>query len=235
MPRAKKTWTQLLADIRLILGETTAAGSAWTDALLQLLWNHAMDLRFGQMADVQEDWLTAPITLNLVANQAAYALPAGSNSVKRVVRVYTEGGKTYRIPVPRFEPWMDSEVSSGDANTAASYRPTYRMRGGNLVLDPAPGFALTGGLEVETEPFPDHFSGGSDTLPDSYPDILQSLLIWDTACSAITVEGSLGEDSDGGFVNHLLARRAELEQQFVKIIEKRQQTPTRTRAYSLGA
>lgn len=235
MPRAKETWTNLLAQIRLILGETTAASSQWTDALLLLLWNHSSDLRFGQMADVQEDWFTDPISINLVANQAAYALAAGSNSVKRVLRVITTGGVTRKIPIRRDENWIDVEVSSGDPNVSETYLPSYRLRGGNLVLNPAPGFALTGGIEVETDPFPAHFTTGTDTLPASYPDILQTLLVWDTACAAIRVEGSLGEDGDGGYMNHLLAQRAELEQQFVKFIEKRQQTPMRTRAFGYGA
>lgn len=235
MPRAKETWTNLLAQIRLLLGETTAASSAWTDALLLLLWNHSMDLRFGQMADVQEDWFTDPINISLVANQASYTLEAGSNSVKRVLRVRTEGGITTKVPLRRDERWMDGEVSSGASNTSSEYLPSYRLQGGNLILNPAPAFAESNGIQVETEPFPAHFTTGSDTLPASYPDLLQTLLVWDTACAAIRVEASLGEDSEGGFINHLLAQRAELEQQFVKFIEKRQQTPTRTRPMSYGA
>jgi hypothetical protein len=235
MPRAKKTWTNLLVDIRLLLGETTAANSAWSDALLLLLWNVQIDLRSGQLADVQEDWLSSTISLSLVANQAAYALPAGSNSVKRVLRVVTEGGVTRKIPVPRFEPWMDEEISSGATNSATGYAPTYRLLGGNLILSPAPGFSLASGIEVETEPFIDHFTGGSDALPASYPDILETLLKVDTAVAAIRIEGSLGEDSEGGYINHLLGMRAELEQQFLKFIEKRQQSLTFTRRVSFGA
>lgn len=234
MARTKKTWTALLADVRAIYGETTASASAFTDAQILLVWNHAMDLRLAQMSDVAEDWLTETVAISLVANQAAYPLPAGSNSVKSVSRILVLGATTRRIPLVRNDRWIDGETTAGASTAETTYVPTWRLQGDDLRLDPAPSFSLANAIEVETEPFPSHFTAGSDALPAVYPDVLQTLLIYDTVVGLMRIEGTIGAATDAGVENHLLATRAELARAFLSVIERRQQAPVFTRPYVIG-
>ena len=219
--------------MRTVLGEDTAADSTWSDAELLTYANTALDLRYAEMFDAQEGWLTTAITVNVVAGTASYAIAAGANAVRRVSRVIVSGGTTTKIPLNRDEKWHDTETTAGGSNTATDWVPTYRLVGANIAFDPVPAFSQTGGIEIETDPFPARLVDVNSTLRDADPDILEALLVYDVAWLAMASEGSVGK-AEEGFDNHILGVRAQLERAFRSVIEKRDQGIVRTRPVRRG-
>lgn len=232
MARAKRQWSALRTEIGSLIGETIGTGSAWSDATALAVWNAKLDLRMAQMADADEDWLTERVVYNLAAGTASYALTAGSNDVKRVLRIRTADGMRLETPLERADRWSESAVTTGATNAPDYYLPTYRLQGGNLILDPAPSFSETGGLEVETEPYVARFAADSATLPAHFPDIMETLLVWDTAEALIDIEAAKAVDGD--FSNPLAVQTAHLARVFMDAIVKRQKTPIRSRRMDLG-
>jgi hypothetical protein len=217
----------MLAELRLILHEDTAADSFWTDAELLAYFNQAMDLRVMEMADAHEGWMTDPYTADLVAGQVNYTLPEGAGRVKRVLIVVTSGSTTREYPLRRNQRW--SQAATTTNTSGLDCLPTYRLMGEMLYLDPPYGKAVTGGLKIEVEAAPARLTAGSSTLAQRFPDVAESLLIYDTALIALAVEGSQGELPDG-YVHHIRTVRAEYERKWKEYIESR----TMGRSFSPG-
>lgn len=187
MPRARRDWTTLLAEIRQLLRETTAADSYWSDADLLDYFNQAYDLRCMWLMDQHEGWLTERWKTDLVANQKVYTLPEGVDRIKRVLFRFT-GGTTYEVPLTRAERWSDPTYEEAVNTTANGGVPTYRTLGKLLYIEPPSAEARTDGLVIELEALPTRFTGGGDKIDLALPSVLETLLVYDVWDIALGVE-----------------------------------------------
>ncbi|MGH9557006.1 MAG: hypothetical protein ACRD2Y_14400 [Terriglobales bacterium] len=221
--------------MRVLLRETTAAASFWSDATLLLLWNANMDRRTMQLATLDEGWITDQKTTALVANQREYPVPEGTGRVKRISLKYTQGATTYEIPLERQEYWIDPVThTTSSPGSIDGYRPTYQLQANLIILEPAPGFALSASLMIDSEDMPDRFATDADKLALRFPDVMETLLIYDTVVSAWAIEhsqGNLPED----YTNHIRGFRDELEGIFLDFCSDRTEGLVRGRPYRLGA
>lgn len=222
MPRSRRTWATIRDnDIRVLLRETVAAESFWTDAQLLVLFNSAMDRRAVQLGILDEGWITSQHYSSLVANQREYALPEGAGRVKRVSLKWTEGSVTYEIPLDRNDRWGQAAIHvTGSPGSINSYRPTYQLQSNLILLEPAPGFNLAGALMIDLESAPTRLSSDTDKLDLAFPDVIETLLVYDTVILALAIEHSQG-DTPSGYLNHLRSFRDELEKEFVEYCSDR--------------
>ena len=183
MPRARRDWTSMLADIRALLTETTS-NAGWSDTLLLQLFNECMDERVMDLAEQHEGWVTDRFPVNIVADQKEYALPEGTGRVKRIL---LSGGTTYEVPLIRDERWSKAMSSTGST-------PTARLVGELIFLEPPPTEARTNGLIIEVESAPARLSAGGSKLDLRFPDALETLLILDTVVAAFEVEEAQGDE-----------------------------------------
>jgi hypothetical protein len=234
MPRARREWSVLRDEVRLLLRETDATNSYWSNALLLNLANSAIDLRVMQLAAIDEGWVTDEATpLDLVSGTKTVTLPEGAGRVKRVVLVWTEGGHTYEVPLIREENWSTPVVHGVGSSSVAGYRPTYRLVGNLLVLEPAPKFSLTGAIRLDLESAPARLSADNSKLDLRFPDVMETLIIYDTALLALAVEqsqGNLPED----YVNHLRGFQTTYEAAFLEYATDRTEGRVFGRGYALG-
>jgi hypothetical protein len=200
-----------------------------------VLFNSAMDRRVMQLATLDEGWVTDQRLAALVANQREYPLPEGTGRVKRVSLKWTEGSHTFEVPLERREYWNDAVVhTAGVPSTINMYRPTYQLQGNLIVLEPAPGFALADGLMIDTEDAPARLAADSDKLDLRFPDVMETLLIYDTVVLALAIEHSQGNLPEN-YVNHIRSFRDELEAIFLDYCSDRTEGMVRGRPFRLGA
>lgn len=219
-PRTARQWSVLRAEVRQILRETSSTNSFWSDALLLILWNQQYDLRIMELANQHEGWITECYHADIVAGQREYSMPAGLiTRVKRVNRVYPLGGNNvYVVPLTRFERF--SEPLFDNPSSGVDSTPTYRFLNELLILEPTPGQSVTGGLRLDVENAPAHFSLDTDTLPAQFPDLMETMLVYDTAQAALAVEGSQGNLPEA-YVDHILRLRQEYAARFFELTSER--------------
>ncbi len=235
MARARRDWSAMLVEIRLILREETAADSFWDDALLLNCFNECMDLRVMELAEAHEGWITDTFQADIVAGQADYALIEGADRVKRVQRVYTEGSRTFKVPLTRFERWGESTYNDSSALQGNSAAPTYRVLGNLIRLEPTPTESEVNGLEIDVEFLPDRLVNTTDKLSDRFPTAMETLLIFDTVVLAMSIEAAKDPEA-GNFrpSSMLLDRRNEYAGRFIEFTAVRTFGRTFTQGFDLG-
>jgi hypothetical protein len=235
MARARRTWTTMLAEIRRLLREDTAATSYWTDAQLLDMFNQSIDLRYMQLANTVEGWVVESASIDLTLGENEYAIPEGTGRPRRVMLVKTESGVTREIPLRRDE-LLDTEAVLRTSPTYSydTWRPTYKLVAENVVLSSTAPQAVTGGLKIEYDAAPARLDDGADKLPLSFPDTAETVLIYDTVALALASEvtqSALGEAYTAG----LLRMQAALEGQWLLYIEGRlDAAPTSGRGNDYG-
>lgn len=219
MARARSTWANIKPRIYRLLREDEST-SWWEPALLLDLFNDRLDLWTLRLADLDEGWITEVFHTDLVADQEHYTIPASADRVKRVQLRSVDGGHETLIPLTRSEKWSAPTHHTSGGGIAVGYRPTYRLVGELIELNPRPTENRTGGLQIDMEALPDRLTADGDTLPAKYPISLETLLIYDTAVAALAVEGSQGNLGEG-YRNHLAAIRDETAQSFLSVAAQR--------------
>ena len=207
--------------------------SFWSDELLQDIWNRSMDKRVMELAEQHEGWVTTTFKTDLVAGQAEYTLPEGAGRVKRVLRVITEGDVTHTSPLIRAERWAMPTRSSTSSTVGRSTLPTYRLVGQLILLEPTPQESETDGLQIDLEFSPDRFDEDTDKLDQRFPDVMEALLVYDTAVEALAIEGSQG-NLPQGYVDHLIRERNEYAANFFDFTAVRSYGRVFSQAYYLG-
>lgn len=235
MARARRTWTTMLAEIRRLLRETTASSSFWSDALLLDLFNQAIDLRVMDLAEAHEGWVTEITETNTVADQSEYTLPEGTGRVKRILLVFNPGtNNEYSVPLTRAERWSRPVAAKSNQFGDGGSIGSYRLVGELLYIEPAPGNSIVNGLRIESEIAPARLTAGSDKLDLAFPDVMETMLIYDTACAALAIEEAQGEAPAGRRTNDLTTLRDRYEVRFMSYIETRSYGRTFSEAYHLG-
>lgn len=236
MSRARRAWSTLRdSHIRVLLRETTAATSFWSDAQLLAMFNDSLDRRVMQLATLDEGWVTDQKTTGLVANQREYTAPEGTGRVKRVSLKYTLGANTIEMPLARREYWSDPVVhTTGSPATIEGYRPTYQLQGNLVILEPAPGFTLAGALLIDVEDAPSRIAADADKIDLRFPDVMETLLVYDTVILALAMEHSMGNLPED-YVNQIKEFRDSMEGIFLDYCSDRTEGLVCGRPFRLGA
>lgn len=234
MARARRDWQTQRAELRRLLRETTAANSYWDDTDLLDYYNQAIDLRTIDLAQANEGWVTDPVQTDIIANQAEYLLPEGTGRVKRVLRVFNPGtNNEVKVPLTRFERWSyPTPKYSGIGDSR--HTPTYRLVGDLLYLEPPPTTSETNGLLLEIDVAPARISLDTDKLDQRFPDIMETLLIYDAWDLALGVELSMGSDVNQATIDRLSRFHQKYEARFLDYIETRSFGRVFSLPYSLG-
>ena len=231
--RTRETWATLRARIRRLLRETTGATSWWSDALLLDLYNDALDMRFMDLVSEDEGWAVEEYTANIVAGQREYTLPEGGMHVRRVALVNTSGGITIENLLEHDEKRFDS-VSHGSSVLGSSlYKPTYRLQGELLILEPEPTTSVTGGLKLEIEAPNTKLTGDSSTIDHRFPIVAETMCVYDAVMAAFAIENSQGV-VDEKYVQNIGTVQAKWEFRWKQHIARRQTSPMTTRPFYLG-
>lgn len=234
MPRTRRAWSAIRTDIRTLLRETDSAASFWTNAELLLYFNACIDNRVQQLAVLDEGWVTDQWTADLVANQREYPVPEGAGRIKRVSLKFTLGASTIEIPLDRDEKWARAVVhTTGVPGSIEQYRPTYQLQGNLIILEPAPGFALNEALMIDLESAPARLSADGDMLDYRFPDVMETLLIYDTAVMALDVEHAQGNTPEG-YINHIRSFRDKYENVFLEYCSDRTEGRVIGQRFRLG-
>lgn len=177
------------------------------------LFNAQIDLRVMQLAIKDEGWITDEFVTGLVSGQREYTLPEGAGRVKQVVLTYTLGGRVFERTLDRNDQWTGTVVHGVGPNGVVGYLPTYRLKGELLLLEPRPQFTLADSLRIDLESAPARLVADADKIDLRFPDLMETLLIYDSACAALAQEQTQGNFPES-YVNHLLKIRTDLDEVF---------------------
>jgi hypothetical protein len=231
MARARRTWSDMRAEIRRYLGDVDAPYTHGDDLLLDG-WNMALDARALQLGLAKEAWTTRRYVDTIVSGERYYLVPEEAVRVARVVRVFEDG---IEEPLVRDERAFDASRTS---MAQSRYLPTFRFLGAHIVLDPPPSQEYVDGLAIECEIAEDRFSGDASKLPLHWPIYLEALLIMDTELFAFEQQqesgGELAADQQANAMS-LLARRSRYAAQIEEYMARRTLSPSQVRRYSQGA
>lgn len=232
MPRARRAWSAIKADIRRIIREETASLSFWDDTLVLQVFNECKDARDMQLADVHEGWVTTRHLADLVAGQKEYTLPEGAGRIKRILL----GFDNHETPLTRDESFSDPVYTAASVATGSGYQPTARLVANVIYLEPPPATARTNGLIIELEGATARLTGDGSKLDLAYPDFMETLLILDTVVALFEIEVSrFGENSAGQrWVSWVDRRRDFYAALFQQFIETRFYGRTQSRGFHLG-
>lgn len=243
MPRTRRTWKSLRDEARRLLREPEPTGppgvdedTGWDNQDLLDFANQSIDFRGMEMMEAHEGWMTNVFATPLVGNQREYQLPEGISRIKRIVLRFNEGGRSFEIPLIRAERWSEPmfEDNSVAAGGSVGTIPTYRMMGDKIFLEPPPTTGANTQLLIEAEGLPPRLIGNdNDLLPQVFPDIYETLFIYDIVATALAQEDSQGNLQEG-YVNHLGQIRRRYEKAWADTIAVRTHGRVFSSPYYLG-
>lgn len=187
MARVRRPWSQLKAEIYLLLRQQEAT-SRFSAELLLACWNENKDLREMELGDQEEGVFVRRFYTDIVVppvnEPALYKFPPQISRLRRVLRIFEDGDEK---PLDRFER-IGEGVARNYSGSRDLYLPTFRLMDDSIVLEPPPDFTQTDGLAFEAEVPPDLFADNMSMLSDSWPIYAETLLVLDTAISALDTE-----------------------------------------------
>lgn len=164
--------SRIILEARLLLNQTKATNSFWSDEELGNYANDAIRKYFLELISHDEGQFHAITDLDIVANQETVDLPLDFFKIKCVYKKTDTGYQLLR--------YWNNHITSYDANnnsSANNYSPYYYFRGNSLVLRPIPGFSETAGIRIEYTQLPDQLIVGSDTLPSGISSVFKELIV----------------------------------------------------------
>lgn len=139
-------------------------------------------------------------SINLVANTDLYPLPSDWVKTKTLWRVRIEGRYPLEKRENRTEPIYTNSYSS-----ASDYKPTYRFRNRNILLEPPPAFAETGGLLHE------YYALSPKLTADNQSPVAGFIEPWQTMLVLYATVAQLENKDAVGGVSDISSFRARLE------------------------
>jgi hypothetical protein len=221
-------------EIRTLLRETTSASSFWDDATLLYLFNACIDLRVMQLAMLDEGWVTDQVYTSLVSGQREYTLPEGAGRVKQVTLKYTLGSAQIERDLVRDDQWGTDMAHGIGATSITNYQPTYQLSANLILLEPKPMFALTDALQIDLEAAPARISADADKIDLRFPDVMETLLVYDTVVLALSQENSQSNQPEN-YVNAMQSFQQQYEATFMEYASDRTEGLTFGRPYRQGA
>jgi hypothetical protein len=224
--RVRRTWSVMRAEIRRLLREEVEAASYWTNAQLLDLFNQSVDLRSVELMNTDEGWLRESTTITLSEATSSYAIPEGYvGRIPRVVLLYSTGDGVAEIPLVR-----DERIATGVYHPPAAggagwgWRPTVRLEGSNLIVEPRPASVTNLSIRLEVEAMGAQLTADGSKLPLSFPDIAETLLIYDAVNLALATEHAQ-TSLDNEYINGLLRFHADYEKAWKLYIDQRLSRP----------
>jgi hypothetical protein len=162
---------ELLTNVRMVLGQTNASNSTWTDEELIEYLNKGIRRYFIEIVQTGEGQFTTTSDLDLVASTETVALPSDFFKIKNVWKRVSGGYQILNYRNSLSEGYSTTGSSTGD-----SYRPNYYLRGNNLVLRPVPSSSETDGLRIEYVQFPETMLTGGDSLTAQVSPVFKDLI-----------------------------------------------------------
>lgn len=201
------TLSQLRARVRYNLGEPNpTATPRFANASINNHLNEAYSQYQTELIENGEGDLAKKTTINLVANQEAYALPSDWLKTKKVERAVTFG----TVPLTKFERYEAANVTIS-GNAGDWYLPTYRFRDRSLVFEPFPTFSQTAGIIHEYYALQPVLSADGDSPVSGFIEPWQSMMVlW------ATIAELEGKEAVGGVVaiDTFRARLEKMETRF---------------------
>lgn len=194
MARTRRAWSELRTDIRRWLNDEDVSTPHWSDADLLAFFNECKDEREMHLFTQAEGYGVFRYSDSIVAGQQEYALPEEAAAI-RTVFIKTSGGE-YKKAIHQDRQFAGS-YQGDTTQSGTAYGYTYQLLDNHLFLYPCPSESVTDGIQYHLEATSERIANDSDKVPDSWPPFIETLLIYDTAISALdqqsTGEGDLGE------------------------------------------
>lgn len=220
---ASPTLTELLADVRALLNQSSSTNSFWTDAELTSYLNEAARRYFVEVTEHNEGLFTTTSDSNIVADTEAYALPTDCFEVRAVYKKVSNG-----YAVLPYKNDFTSDYSTQGGTSSEYYQPYYFFRGNSIILRPTPQFNETAGLRIEYMQFPDTLVNGGDSLTAQISPIFKDLIISYAAYKAKIKESAVNNVNT---YQVLKDHVADLYMQFKEAIALRSKYPTFVKAF----
>lgn len=194
------TRAELRTRVREYLDEPTA--DFWTDAQINNWINQAYNYCYHIVVQADEGFFRSVVLVNIVADQADYALPTNHLKTRLLERVFD----TYTIPLRVFDR-IESVNFTSATGLNNLYVPSYRLVGQNITLEPTPIESITNGLRHEfvTQPVPMNADGDSPNA--GFVDMWQEGIVLKAVISAKEKEEAIvGSGADvSAFVSDFAA------------------------------
>lgn len=239
MPRARRPWSEIRDEVRLLLRETVAADSFWSNTDLLTYANQAKDLRDLMLAEQDEGWNTEVFTAPLTSG-VSYDLPEGAGEVKAVRLRTTVGGVTRSsAPLERSEGYANGRIVSGSSPSTwwggRAALPSYRLLESSIELDrPAPNVTGSDLLVIELAGASTRLANDADKLSLRYPDLFETLLIYDIWDLAVGAEEAVSVEKDPTAMTRFSRFHRSYERMFEQWATTRAGGIQRARAWRLG-
>lgn len=211
MARTRRTYSDIITDVRRKLNEPTASESFWTDADLLQYLQEAKDLREAELLGHHEGYNTKIFKADLVAGQRSYELPEEVTVVQRVWS--TQVGEKVLLDEDR------QHYGSYELDSVQGVTTSFRLSDNHILLHPTPSDSTTDGLIIEADISDDRVTL-QGKLPDSWPPQLESLLTFDTAIAAIEMQG-VAADVENSALAPLIRSQRRLETAITDMIYRR--------------
>lgn len=227
---ARKTWAAMRSEVFQLVNEDNTGH--WSDTDMLVLFNQEKDFREMELMDQHEGWGVHKYSQDTVADQAEYELPEAASRVRRVV-LQNSGSTSKRVLTEErfFDGYLPGDSSSSNFDISGA---TFRLEDNFIILTPAPGSAVTNGLEIWAETVTDDLANDTDKLPDSWPEFVETLLVLDTAIAALDQQRAESEDVNENY-KALEKRRARYEDKFFTHTSRRTRSRIFGKRHSLGA
>jgi hypothetical protein len=165
------TLESLLANVRLLLRQSDADNSSWTDAELTGYINEGIRRYFSEVVNTGEGQFAARTTLNTTSGQETVSLPSDCFSVRALYRTVSGGYEALPYRNNLNEGYSTTGEAGGD-----SYLPYYYLRANNLVLRPVPNFTQSDAFVLEYIAFPETLVSTSDTMTTGVSPVFKDLI-----------------------------------------------------------
>lgn len=205
----------LVANISRKAGDSTI-GEYFTEQEIKQAVGDSYRYYVGIMVQLGAGYFETTTNLDIVANVETVDLSALTPpfwTVSLLERYVTNG----RIPLKPFERRLRANTTlstgAGDA-----YRPTYKIRGQNLVLEPYPLFSETSALKLDyvyQPTFPTSASADSFTFDADFPTIYENLIELRSTIKILETKDAIGGVSD---INTFRVELAEIQEAFIETI-----------------
>lgn len=205
---------QFLTRVRRYLRELNPDESFWGDAFLKQMFNASYRRRCSQLIMSYEGFFTLVATRDLTAGKASYGFPSGLQRLLKLELVRSDGAT---VPLQRWERHDEINPDPNSTITGDSYLPHFRPIANGFVLEPTPQETVTDGLRIEYSGVPVFLNNSSDMLHPAFPEILDELVVLDTAVMALQAEGI----HESGSAPTIARMRAEWELDWERFIEGR--------------
>lgn len=205
---------QLRTRVRSYLDAPASNDSYWSDAELNEWINQSYFYYYMWIGETYDGYFAKDITIDLVANQAKYQLPADFWKVRLLERIYS----TSTVPLFLFDRMEAVNITSG-AGFSNVFQPTYRFEGNYIVIEPTPDVSITDGLRLEYLSTPIRMNVDADTPDTDFKDFWQETIVLRAViCAKQKEEGVVNTGADLASFGSLLQS---LEQTIKEAAEQR--------------